>query len=486
MIKKYIEAFAKLLDQEISELWYEGILKLIEIPPENISGDFGFPCFGLAKILKKWPLVIASELVESLQIECQKIDFFSHLEAVGAYINVHVNFAVLAENVLVRVFEEKGNYGRGEKKWKIILVESPGPNTNKPLHLGHVRNLLLGNAVEIISKFAGYDVKRVDIVNDRGIHICKSMLAYQQFGNNKQPDKKSDHFVGDWYVKYAEEVKKYSDLETQIREMLLKWEDGDEEVRKLWKKMNAWALEWIAETYKRYGTQIDKAYLESDYYLKGKEKVLEAFGKWIFVKNEKWNIVFCSKDENLGDKTVLRSDWTSIYSTNDIGVAQWRFEDFAMDKMIYVVANEQADYFNILLQKIVITCLMEWFLWLLVKWKVGRVMLLMQIILLMKCMKNRKNSYKRGMLIWLKKNMMSGRKWLLWLRLNFLFWNMRWLKTLFLIRRNRFRLRVRRGLICSILMRGRVLYFVRCKLVNKPLFTSPLVKGKGGWIVGCV
>ena len=179
----------------------------------------------------------------------------------------------LAEHVLSSVFSNPDGFGVFAPKKELVLVESPSPNTNKPLHLGHVRNLLLGNAVENILRCYGLDVKRVDVVNDRGIHICKSMLAYQQFANNADPDKKSDHYVGDRYVKYAQEVKDDPDLDAEAQAMLRQRESGDPEVMALWSKMNKRALDGQAVTYKRYGTHIDQVNFESDHFDKGKSLV---------------------------------------------------------------------------------------------------------------------------------------------------------------------------------------------------------------------
>jgi len=341
MIKNYIENFATLLKQEIN-LELQNIIKLIEIPPENISWDLAFPCFVLSKILKKSPNIIAKELAEKLG---------KSTEAIGPYINIHIDNAILAKEVITTVLTEKENFWRWKTKSKTILIESPGPNTNKPLHLWHVRNLLLGNAIEEILKFYGFDTKRVDIINDRGIHICKSMLAYKKFGNNQKPNKKTDHFVGDRYVEYNKQLKNHPELEKETKQMLIDRENEEPETRTLRKKMNKRALEWIAQTYKRYWTTIQKAYFESEYYLKGKQKVLEEFKKWTFKKNEtRWDIVFSSQNNHRGEKTVLRSDGTSIYSTNDIWVIQGRYEDFKMDKMIYVVWSEQEDYFKVLFE----------------------------------------------------------------------------------------------------------------------------------------
>jgi len=351
MLDNYKKEYAILLGSLIPEFAFEELIGLIELAPDNIEGDLAFPCFRLSKGRKKWPAEIAWNIFGSLTSwNIQFGDMFSGVVVVWWYVNIKLNSDFLSRDVLNNVLKNKSNFWRWSDKWKTILVESPWPNTNKPLHLGHVRNLLLWNTIENVLDFAGYDVKRVDIVNDRGIHICKSMLAYKLFGENTEPDKKTDHFVWDRYVRYANEIKSNPDLEWEVRQMLLDWENWDKETIDLWRKMNNRAILWINKTYKRYWTKIDKAYFESDYYLKWKEKVLDALNKWIFDKNEKWDIVFHSKNEHLWDKVVLRADWTSIYSTNDIWVIQWRFDDFLMDEMVYVVWSEQADYFSVLFE----------------------------------------------------------------------------------------------------------------------------------------
>lgn len=369
MLNKYKQQYAILLQSLIPEFTVDELFALIEMAPDNIEGDLAFPCFRLSKSRKENPNNIARKLGSELIKDFSEIpgrsqkwqsvnvweilnawQLFCDFVVVGGYVNAKLKSAILIENILNEVLKKKDNFGRGEDKWKTILLESPGPNTNKPLHLGHVRNLLLGNTIENVLKFAGYDAKRVDIMNDRGIHICKSMLAYKLFGENAEPNKKTDHFVGDRYVKYAKEAKLDPDLDIQARKMLIQREEGDKDTLNLWKKMNTWAIWWISKTYKRYGTKIDKAYFESDYYLKWKKKVLEALENWIFKKNEKRDIIFCSENEHLGEKVVLRADGTSIYSTNDIGIVQWRFDDFKMDAMVYIVASEQADYFKVLFE----------------------------------------------------------------------------------------------------------------------------------------
>lgn len=338
--KKYI---AELL---VPHVWLseEEVVALIERPLDSSHGDFAFPCFTLAMTLKKSPIVLATELQAAVVLDTSIV---SSAQAMWPYVNFFVHVPKLASELINTISKQKDQFGAGVKKKERLMIESPGPNTNKPLHLWHVRNMLLGNALEAIARFAGYDVTRVDIINDRGVHICKSMLAYQLFGNNAEPDKKGDHFVGERYVLFDKKNKEDPSMEEKAQEMLRDWEDGDPEVRALWKKMNDWAINGMQETYARYGVTIDKAYAESDHYLKGKDVVQQWLDQGIFVRDEKWNIVFLDEAENI-KKVVLRADGTSIYITQDIVLAGLRYEDYKMDKMVYVVANEQIDHFKAL------------------------------------------------------------------------------------------------------------------------------------------
>jgi arginyl-tRNA synthetase len=324
---------SKHIDKEISE-------ELIEIPPNPKLGDFAFPCFNLAKILKKAPAVIASELVQEL-----KADFISEIKPIGPYVNFFVKKKLLAKKALTKIYTNKDKYGSDSIN-EGIMIESPSPNTNKPLHLGHVRNMLLGNSIVNLYKKIGYDAKRVEIVNDRGVHICKSMLAYQKFGNNKEPDKKSDHFVGDYYVLYNTKEKETPEFKDEIQEMLVKWENNDEDVRTLWKKMNNWATKGFKETYNRYGADIDEHNYESDFYELGRDIVLDAFDKGLLKKDENKNIYY--SDNEVEKKIVLRGDGTTIYMTQDMALANIRYNKYKIKNMVYVVASEQNHHFKVL------------------------------------------------------------------------------------------------------------------------------------------
>ena len=315
----------------------------LEVPPKDVDADLAFPCFGLAKEQKKSPVVIAKELEEKLAKKLPPI--IKEVHASGPYLNFHLNYEIFSKLVLEEILKQKDLYGSGKKKKKTVVIEFPGPNTNKPLHLGHLRNMVLGTSISNMMKFLGYNVKNVDIINDRGVHICKSMMAYKEFGQDKQPDKKSDHFVGDFYVLYAKKLDS-EESKQKLREMLLDWENGDKEVRALWKKMNAWAISGFRETYKRFGVITDKPYYESEHYLDGKKVVMDGLKKHIFTKDAEGNIVIDLED--LGKRVLLRSDGTSLYITQDIVLATKRYKDFDMDKMVYVVGEEQKDHFRAL------------------------------------------------------------------------------------------------------------------------------------------
>ncbi len=250
----------------------------------------------------------------------------------------------------------------------LVMIEYSSPNTNKPLHLGHVRNNLLGHALSEVMAANGNKVVKTNIVNDRGIHICKSMLAWSKYGHNETPEttgKKGDHLVGDYYVAFdkhykaelkelmaqgmsEEEASAASPLMKEAREMLVKWENNDPEVRALWKQMNEWVYQGFDDTYKKMGVSFDKIYYESDTYLEGKDKVMEGLDKGFFFKKEDGSVWADLANEGLDQKLLLRADGTSVYMTQDIGTAKLRFADYPIDKMIYVVGNEQNYHFQVL------------------------------------------------------------------------------------------------------------------------------------------
>ncbi|MBU2496865.1 MAG: arginine--tRNA ligase [Nanoarchaeota archaeon] len=331
-----------LLSKNIS-LKKEEIFRLIEIPLPDF-GDYSFPCFILAKKLKKDPKKIA----EDLQKQIKPTKEFERIQAVNGYLNFSVNRKIFAEKVLNQIFKEKDKYGYAKDKNKKVVIESPGPNTNKPLHLGHLRNMALGISLSNILKAAGYKVVNVDIVNNRGIHIVKSTLAYKKYGNNKKPNKKSDHFVGDFYVLYAKKEKEHPELQEELKEMLRKYEAKDPKTLALIKKLNDWALKGIYETYKKYGMHIDKTYYESEHYEKGKKLVQEYLKKGLFEKKKDGSISINLEEQGLGEKVLLRSDGTCLYITQDLYLAIKRYQDFKPDKMIYIVGSEQIYHFKVL------------------------------------------------------------------------------------------------------------------------------------------
>ncbi|MFX0057066.1 MAG: arginine--tRNA ligase [Candidatus Hodarchaeota archaeon] len=340
------KAIAEILDEFILDLKAEEIEALLEIPPSEIDFTYAFPCFSLAKIKKKSPDLIAKDLENKVR----KSGFLEKIEATGPYLNLKIK----SKYVLQSIFEFKEDYGRlrdfikKEEKDKLkIVIEYPSPNTNKPLHFGHIRNMLLGKSISNLLEYKGHKVYQVNLNNDRGIHICKSMLAYKKWGNNKDPDKKTDHFVGDFYVKFSEEEEKNEKLIDEAYDLLRLWEKNDDSTRKLWKKMNKWALDGHNKTYEKMGISFDKIYYESDLYLKGKERINDALKKGIFEKTENGAIIARLKENyNLEDKILVRSDGTSIYITQDIYLAYKKKEDFNYDRSIYVVGDEQIQHFK--------------------------------------------------------------------------------------------------------------------------------------------
>ncbi|PIZ51331.1 arginine--tRNA ligase [Candidatus Woesearchaeota archaeon CG_4_10_14_0_2_um_filter_33_13] len=328
-----------LLSKELGEiiLKKEDFTSLISVPPDQRLGDYAFPCFKLGKNPK--------EEAEKLKARIKLSKSFSKIEVAGPYLNFFICPEVLAKETLTKIFKEKEDYGIGKDK-KEIVIEFCGPNTNKPLHLGHVRNMAIGDATRRILVKQGNNVHPVNIINDRGIHICQSMIAYQKWGKGKTPDKKGDHFVGDYYVLFSKKSKEDETMKAEAQELLLKWEQGDKETIKLWKQMNKWVLEGFKETYQRFGIKFEKEYSESDYYQNGKEIVLEGLKKKKFHKNEEGAIVVNLEEFNLPNKVVLRADGTSIYITQDMYLAQLRYDDFKFNKMVYVVASEQNNHFK--------------------------------------------------------------------------------------------------------------------------------------------
>jgi arginyl-tRNA synthetase len=338
------QALARILKKYVPELSIEEIESTLEIPPPGFNSTYAFPCFKLAKVRKKAPGVIAEELKKEVELT----DFIESLSTNGAYLNIKIKI----KDILQTIFNHGNEFGRirdisKPKKKMRIVIEYPSPNTNKPLHFGHVRNMLLGKSLSNLLQYKSHHIFQVNLYNNRGIHICKSMLAYQKWGKNKEPDKKSDHFVGDFYVLYSKRAENDPNLEKEAYDLLRSWETGDKATIKLWNKMNKWALNGFAITYDKLGISFDKIYFESDLYLKGKEIIFEGVEKGIFKKLEDGAIIAELKDRfNLENKVLIRSDGTSIYITQDIYLAYKKKEDFNYDKSIYVVGDEQIQHFK--------------------------------------------------------------------------------------------------------------------------------------------
>ena len=337
---------AEYLAKHIQSLSLKEIESVIEIPPPNISFSYSFPVYRLSKIEKKNPKEIAQELASNLSLP----DYLEKIEAIGPYLNFKIKSSLVLENIFIL----KSDYGKiyeiskkSKDKPLKIVIEYPAPNTNKPLHFGHVRNMLIGRTTASLLRYKNHSVFEVNMNNDRGIHICKSMFAYKKWGEDKEPDKKSDHFVGDFYVKYNKMEQNDESLIKDVQELLRLWEAEDPETRALWEKMNKWAFEGFKETYKKLEITFEKEYFESNYYKNGKSIILENLEKGIFEKTDNGAVLANLKEMyNLPNKILLRGDGTSLYITSDLYLAYLKKIDFNYDKSIYVVGNEQDLYFK--------------------------------------------------------------------------------------------------------------------------------------------
>lgn len=345
-IKKVLEDYGQ--EKEMS-LKIEEDEILLETPPNQELGDFAFPMFPYATLFKENPKETAQRISELIN---SNFGDQGRAETAGPYVNIRLERAAIVDQVLSTIFSQGKSYGNSKNlEGKRVTVEFSCPNTNKPLHLGHLRNDALGESISRILKANGAEVRKVNLINDRGIHICKSMWAYKKFGEGKTPESegiKSDHFVGNYYVTYALQEKNDSSAELEVREMLKKWEAGDPEVLELWRKMNQWAIQGIEETYNKTGITFDTIYYESQTYGRGREEVLKGLKQGSFYKNEDGAICIDLQDINLDTKVLLRGDGTSLYLTQDIGTAIARYEDWPFDNHIYVVASEQKYHFTVL------------------------------------------------------------------------------------------------------------------------------------------
>lgn len=370
------------LQRMYEESGHEGMLSpvVLQVPPKPEMGDLAFPLFAYAKAFSKAPNVLAQELSARINAisedpNANKPD--GEAFALGPYMNVRVNMDSVVSQMYGKIKAGGASYGHsnllGTKK---VMIEFSCPNTNKPLHLGHVRNDCIGQSMSQILKVCGADVMKVNLINNRGVHICKSMLAYQKFGNGETPESsgiKGDHLVGNYYVRFAEWeahelekdtaaniakgmseeeakalAKKENGPDMEAQAMLRKWEQGDQQVMELWRLMNGWTLDGVAKTYERTGISFDKYYYESDTYKLGKDKVLEGLERGIFQKADDGSVYIDNSDIGLDRKILLRRDGTSIYITQDIGTAINRHEDWPFDSLIYVVASEQNYHFKVL------------------------------------------------------------------------------------------------------------------------------------------
>lgn len=336
---------AELLESALSgQLSADAVAGLIEVPPSPEMGDFAFPCFSLARILRKNPAAIAAELREKLHNRPE----FDEIRAVSGYLNFFMNKKKLVESILTRA--ESKNFGCAGSGKKVV-VEFASPNTNKPLHLGHLRNISIGESVSRIMEMCGDRVVRTSINNDRGVHICKSMLAYEREGGGATPEstgKKSDHFVGDYYVLFSRRAAVDPSWNDDAQEMLRKWEAGDPDVRKLWKIMNKWAFDGFAATFALFGIRFDKEYYESEIYTFGKEIIAQGIENKIFSLRSDGAAVADLSEDNLGEKVLLRPDGTSVYIVQDIYLAHLKKKEYGYDRSIYVVGNEQEHHFAVL------------------------------------------------------------------------------------------------------------------------------------------
>ena len=343
----------------------ESMIQLQETRPE-FEGQLTVVVFPFLKISRKKPEDTAQDLGTFLKTQIPEV--IQDFNVIKGFLNLTIQPSQWIDLLLDIQQQEHFGFVPVTEDSPLVMIEYSSPNTNKPLHLGHVRNNLLGWALANVMQANGNKVVKTNIVNDRGIHICKSMLAWQYYGNGETPEssgKKGDHLIGDYYVAfdqhYREQVKelveKGMDEETakqeaplikEAHDMLVKWEQNDPEVRSLWKRMNDWVYAGFDETYKALGVGFDKIYYESETYLEGREKVEEGLEKGLFYRREDGSVWADLTPEGLDEKLLLRSDGTSVYMTQDIGTAKLRFQDFPIDKMIYVVGNEQNYHFQVL------------------------------------------------------------------------------------------------------------------------------------------
>lgn len=357
-IKKHIQlAISEILK---SNYQIENLVLEVQQNKTDFEGDFTVVIFPLVKLAKKSPDILGNELGEELK----KQNVVENFNVVKGFLNLSVNNDAFVQN-----FKEiKSNFDLENDKNQTVMVEYSSPNTNKPLHLGHIRNNLLGFSVAQILKEAGYNVVKTQIINDRGIHICKSMLAWEKFGNGENPESsglKGDKLVGNYYVEFdknyksqiselkqqgldEETAKKQAPIILEAQKMLLDWEQNKPEVRELWEKMNSWVYAGFNETYKRLGVDFDQVQYESNTYILGKDIIEDGLAKGVFFRKEDNSVWIDLTEDGLDQKLVLRGDGTSVYMTQDLGTAVERFKQNNIQKLIYTVGNEQDYHFQVL------------------------------------------------------------------------------------------------------------------------------------------
>ncbi|MEA3496205.1 MAG: arginine--tRNA ligase [Bacteroidota bacterium] len=352
-----VEAFKEIFDAEIKE----NVIQIEETNPD-FAGDLTIVIFPLLRYSRRSPEETANKVGDFIKEKLTEVESF---DVVKGFLNL-----IIADVYWIKFLKnfDKNSIINKTTEPKKILVEYSSPNTNKPLHLGHIRNNLIGQSISKIMDVSGHKVIQANLINDRGIHICKSMYAWMKYGKNETPEStntKGDHLIGKYYVlfetKYKEEVEKLKEkgflkdeAEQQAesikgaKKLLQEWERGDDKVIKVWKKLNNWTCEGFEKTYKRMGISFDKIYLESDTYLKGKEIVIEGLDKKLFFRKKDASVWCDLKDKGLDEKLLLRSDGTSVYITQDIGTAQIKYDDYKADKSVYIVGNEQIYHFDVL------------------------------------------------------------------------------------------------------------------------------------------
>ncbi len=358
-----IQSYLKGALQQVFDIEVESATIKLEQTLQDYKGDYTFVVFPYVKQTRKSPEQTAAALGDFLQSQNKIAEY----NVVKGFLNLVLNDALLFE-FFIAAGKDENHFRTNTGGAKKVVVEYSSPNTNKPLHLGHIRNNLLGFAVAEILKSGGYDVKKANLINDRGIHICKSMLAWQQSGLQETPQSsglKGDHLVGKYYVAFdktykaeiealvndgltEDEAKKKAQSMIEAQQMLLRWENGDPETIALWKLMNGWVYDGFDVTYKRLGVDFDTYYYESNTYLLGKAIVQEGLDKKVFYKKEDGSVWIDLTDEGLDHKLLLRADGTSVYITQDIGTAQLKYDDFHYDMSLYVVGNEQDYHFKVL------------------------------------------------------------------------------------------------------------------------------------------